>query len=113
MQPGDIVLSLCGHDQNHLFLVLQTRPDFVLIADGRYRRIEKPKWKKNKHVRSLAVSTSPVAVRLRDGLKVTNREVHKTLTEYRETAGLPSLAEERAVRDRLHKQPQARSRKGR
>lgn len=51
MKTGCIVKSMAGHDSGNLFLVLRQEGDYVLLADGKRRKIEKPKRKKCKHVR--------------------------------------------------------------
>jgi Ribosomal protein L14E/L6E/L27E len=51
---GDVVRSLAGHDKDSLFVVLDTLDDqYVLIADGKSRTVEKPKKKKKKHLRAI------------------------------------------------------------
>ena len=48
---GDVVRSTAGHDRGTLLLVLQTDGDRVAVADGRLRKLSKPKWKNRKHLR--------------------------------------------------------------
>lgn len=49
--PGDFVISECGRDRGGFFIVTgDGGPDYVLIADGKLRKVEKPKKKKLKHV---------------------------------------------------------------
>lgn len=52
MQIGDIVVSRKGHDKDKPFVVIaQMNEDFVLIADGKSRTLEKPKLKRKRHLR--------------------------------------------------------------
>ena len=44
---ADIVMSLSGRDKEQLFYVLELQDEYVLYADGKSRRIEHPKRKKN------------------------------------------------------------------
>lgn len=51
LAPGDFAVSKRGRDRGRMFIVTGIcGPNFVLIADGRLRKIEKPKKKKLKHV---------------------------------------------------------------
>lgn len=50
IQRGSLVYSIQGRDKGNLFLVLKKDGDFVYLADGDIRRLEKPKKKKIKHV---------------------------------------------------------------
>lgn len=43
IQPYEIVLSLAGHDQGKLFCVIGAEEDFVLLADGKGRKLDAPK----------------------------------------------------------------------
>ena len=47
---SDIVLSLTGRDRGQLMLVVAEEGDFLLLANGRARRAENPKRKREKHV---------------------------------------------------------------
>ena len=47
---SNIVKSIAGRDAGSLFFVLATEGDFLLLADGKRRRVESPKRKRRKHV---------------------------------------------------------------
>ncbi len=49
---GDIVQSKSGHDAKKYFVVIATlNESYILIADGKSRRLESPKQKNVKHVK--------------------------------------------------------------
>ena len=55
-EPGRVVESIQGRDRGIFFLVLErVSEEFVLIADGDLRRLEKPKKKMTKHLRAKPV----------------------------------------------------------
>lgn len=57
METGDIVVSRAGHDAGKAFIVTSIVSDkFVLIADGKSRKIESPKLKRTKHLRVVGKS---------------------------------------------------------
>ena len=76
---ADVVISLAGRDQGQLFYVLSTENGGLLLADGKGRRIEKPKRKKQKHVQKVLRSETRVAEKLRNGDKVLNSELRRDL----------------------------------
>ena len=76
---SNIVKSIAGRDAGDLFFVLETEGDFLLLADGKRRRVESPKRKKRKHVSFLGESHSVVAEKIRSGAKVTNSELRKAI----------------------------------
>lgn len=47
-----IVISLKGHDAGRAYLVMaEPSGDFLLLVDGKYRTLDKPKLKRTKHVK--------------------------------------------------------------
>ena len=80
--PGDIVLSLAGHDKNRLFLVHSIdKKGFLVIIDGRYRKLDKPKAKNPKHCMVVAKDLS---ILLHSQLKTTtNAEIYKLIQTYK------------------------------
>ena len=50
---GSLVYSLAGRDKGKIFAVLAVEKDFVYLADGDSRRVEKPKKKKIKHINKI------------------------------------------------------------
>ncbi|MBR6952020.1 MAG: KOW domain-containing RNA-binding protein [Oscillospiraceae bacterium] len=51
---ADIVRCTRGRDEGRLFLVLDAGDGYVLLADGKHRRVEAPKRKNPKHVQRVA-----------------------------------------------------------
>ena len=81
---SDIVRSIAGRDQGKLFFVLDTDGEFLLLADGKTRRLESPKRKKRKHTEFVERSDCRVAEKIRSEEKVTNSELRRTLAAYGE-----------------------------
>lgn len=75
---SNIVKSAAGRDEGDLF-VLDTQEEYLLLADGKSRRVEKPKKKKRKHVTFVGESHSVVAEKIRSSEKITNSELRKAL----------------------------------
>ena len=60
MKEGCIVKSLKGHDTGSIYVVLsEINESFVLLADGRYRKLENPKQKRVKHLELIAEAVLP------------------------------------------------------
>ena len=79
ISKSDIVISLAGHDKGKLFYVIDTDGVYVTLADGKQRRVEKPKRKKLIHVRKVLRSDSTLAQRIRSGEHVLNSELRREL----------------------------------
>ncbi len=78
---SDIVKSTAGRDKGKPFFVLETEGDFLLLADGKTRKLERPKRKKRKHTAFLARTDSRTAGKIRSGEKLTNSELRRTLAQ--------------------------------
>ena len=76
---SNIVRSVAGRDTGSLFFVLPTEGDFLLLADGKQRRLENPKRKRRKHVALVGESHSLVAEKIRSSEKITNSELRKAI----------------------------------
>ena len=76
---SNIVKSIAGRDAGSLFFVLATEGDFLLLADGKRRRVENPKRKRLRHVVPTGLDAGAAAERIRSSEKVTNSELRKAL----------------------------------
>ena len=76
---SSVVKSIAGRDKGKHFFVLETEEEFLLLADGKTRKVEAPKRKKRKHAQFAPVPDTRVAEKIRSGEKITNSELRKTL----------------------------------
>ena len=56
---GELVISQAGNDSGRIFAVIGVTEEHLILADGRSRRLEKPKLKKVKHVKPLGNELEP------------------------------------------------------
>lgn len=81
---SNIVRSNAGRDRGKLFFVLAVDGEYLLLADGKSRRVEAPKRKKRRHV--LFVAEDPgtrLAEKIQSGEKISNSELRRTLAAFR------------------------------
>ena len=76
---GDVVLSIAGRDTDSLFYILGNEGEYLLLANGKDRTIEKPKKKKHKHTKKVLRSETRVAEKIRNGDKILNSELRRDL----------------------------------
>ncbi len=80
---GDIVFSKAGRDKDRPFVVLEALDaQYAMLADGRVRRIDKPKKKKIKHLLKSGHVASNVQSKLNGNMEVTNRDLKRVLAEF-------------------------------
>ena len=83
---GSIVLANAGRDQDGLFFVVGEADGFVLLADGKRRKLEHPKRKNPVHLCPvLSEGFDHIVIRkLTEGTPVTNRELRQALAAFKE-----------------------------
>jgi ribosomal protein L14E/L6E/L27E len=79
LDVSDVVISKCGRDGGKKFFVMEIDGDYALIADGRMRRLEKPKRKKLRHLGLLEHGTGRTAQKIAAGEHVSNGEIRRAL----------------------------------
>ena len=79
---SSLIVSKAGRDKGQLFYVIDTDEQYVYLADGKSRRLEKPKRKKRKHVEQVPRTESRIAEKIRNGEKVLNSELRKELASF-------------------------------
>lgn len=81
IKAGSLVRSKAGRDKGGLFIVLAVDGDYVYMADGDLRRVEKPKKKKIKHLQLSYTVSEHISDKLLKNGSVTNSEVRKALAQ--------------------------------
>lgn len=77
---GRVVLSKAGRDKGKLFTVVgQIDQDYVLIANGTNRSVDKPKKKKIKHLNLMPDYLDSIRDKLLKGQKVLDADIRKSL----------------------------------
>ena len=76
---SDVVEATAGRDLGKRFFVIDTENEYLLLANGKDRTLEKPKRKKCKHVRKVLRPDTRVAAKLASGDKVLNSELRRDL----------------------------------
>ena len=86
MDPGlpdimisDVIISTAGRDKGNIFYCVGIDENYLLLANGKDRTLEKPKRKKRMHAQKVLRSETRVADKLRAGDKVLNSELRRDL----------------------------------
>ena len=82
VDKSSLVVSKAGRDQGQLFYVIDADEQYVYLADGKSRRLEKPTRKTRKHNEQIPRTESRIAEKIRNGEKVLNSELRKELASF-------------------------------
>mgnify|MGYP001084410321 CR=1 FL=1 len=74
IQIGSIVKALAGRDRYSYYVAVELHDGFVKIANGKERKLEKPKLKNTKHI-------SPTH-KVIDMNELTNKKLRRILMEF-------------------------------
>ena len=80
---GQIVRSTAGHDKGLLFCVVGEEAPFLLLANGKQRKLAAPKKKKDIHVERVGALDQKVLDKLIDGNSVSDRELRMALAAFK------------------------------
>ena len=85
VETGSVVRSKAGRDQGRLFLVVEeVDDDFVMIANGDLRKMDRLKKKRRKHLKPTGTVIQALKDRLSRGEKVEDHELRAWLREEEE-----------------------------
>ncbi len=80
---GALCKSLMGRDKDVYFIVYKVNLDnTIYIVDGNYRRLEKPKLKKLKHVRLYHIVFESIAEKINASKQLFDSEIYSALKPY-------------------------------
>ena len=83
----DIVISTAGHDKGRPYIVLKRDGAFLLLVDGKTRKLTNPKGKSLKHVKKAKMGTPELAGAFNSGT-ATDSLIRKELAKFRSEAGM-------------------------
>ena len=85
IELGSVVISKAGRDQGRRFLVVgEVDADFVWIANGDQRKMDRLKKKRRRHLKPTGQVVEALARRLSDGGVVEDHELRAWLREEEE-----------------------------
>ena len=85
IEIGSVVRSLAGRDQDRLFVVVQeVDADFVMVANGKLRGMDRLKKKRRKHLKPTGSVIEELRDRLAQGGTVEDHEIRSWLKKEEE-----------------------------
>lgn len=85
VELGSIVISKAGRDQGRAFVVVEeVDDDFVRVANGALRKMDRQKKKRRKHLKPTGKVVGAVAERLAAGQPIRDHELRDWLSEEEE-----------------------------
>ncbi len=80
LKLGDLAISTAGRDKGSIFLITEVEEKFVLIVDGKLRKVLKPKKKNKKHLKKIFNDgLSNLSERIQKGECVGNKRICRAI----------------------------------
>lgn len=79
---GQVVFSKSGRDKGNYFVVIDYTEPYVFICDGKLRRLENPKKKKEKHIQLTNYVDKDLKAMLENQSRINNADIRKSLSQY-------------------------------
>ena len=85
IEVGSVVISKAGRDAGRLFIVVEAvDDDFVMIANGDLRKLDRLKRKRRKHLKPTGTVVEALKEKLAKGEPIENHEVRSWLSKEEE-----------------------------
>ncbi|MCM1175789.1 MAG: KOW domain-containing RNA-binding protein [Blautia sp.] len=92
---GMLASSKAGHDKNTVYVIIKEETEYVYLADGGIRTLEKPKRKNKKHIQVIKKCPEPgFSDRVKAGL-AEDAEIRRVLKQY----GMSIIKQKQEVAD--------------
>jgi len=84
IDAGSLVYSIAGRDKGGVFVVLSKAGIYCYLADGKSRKADTPKKKKQKHIRPTGCNAKALQDKIALGERPTNSEIRRAIAAYHE-----------------------------
>ena len=79
---GQVVFSKSGRDRGFPFIIVAMEGNFVWLADGKIRRLLKPKMKKRMHIQPVKSIDDEIKIKITERLYLTDADLRKSLEPF-------------------------------
>ena len=81
---GFLASSKAGHDKDTIYVIIKEDTEYVWLADGKIKTVEKPKKKRKKHIQVIRYFyNEEMRFALSEGKKVSDLEIVMVLKDYK------------------------------
>ncbi|HIZ44325.1 MAG TPA: KOW domain-containing RNA-binding protein [Firmicutes bacterium] len=81
-EKGWFAVSAAGHDKGKLYVIVGWQDGYYLLADGKRKTLERPKRKKEKHLRVVHAQDDALVTGFKEQKPVRNEDVKRAIKLY-------------------------------
>lgn len=80
---GTFAKSKAGHDANQIYVIINCDDEYVYLADGRLKPVDKPKKKKRKHIQIIGYVDPVIGEKLKNNNLLINEDIKRAIKNYK------------------------------
>jgi len=80
---GYFGVSRAGHDCNEIYVIINNDSEYVYLADGKSKTVDKPKKKKKKHVQIIIHIDQAIKTKLSQNKLLINEDIKRAIKLYK------------------------------
>jgi len=82
-EVGCFGVSRAGHDCNEIYVIINNDSEYVYLADGKSKTVDKPKKKKKKHVQIIIHIDQAIKTKLSQNKLLINEDIKRAIKLYK------------------------------
>ncbi|MGN0514156.1 MAG: hypothetical protein ACI4GD_07740 [Lachnospiraceae bacterium] len=83
VKVGTFAKSKAGHDWNQIYVIIDCDDEYVYLADGKNRTVDRPKKKKIKHIQPILCMNETIRAKIENNNLLSNEEIKKAIKDYK------------------------------
>lgn len=80
---GTFAKSKSGHDAGQIYVIISCDREYVYLADGKLKLLEKPKKKKIKHIQKINYMDPELGEKFKNSNLLKNEDIKKAIKNYK------------------------------
>jgi len=76
---GCFGVSRAGHDRNEIYVIINSDEEYVYLADGKSKTVDKPKKKKKKHIQIIVHIDQAIQTKLNQNKLFINEDIKRAI----------------------------------
>ena len=71
-KAGMLAKAKAGHDKDQLYVIIKVEPEYVYLADGKKRTLDRPKKKNRRHVQIIKRASGELQTKFENGSNISS-----------------------------------------
>lgn len=82
-EKGYFAISKAGHDCNEIYVIINFDSEYVYLADGRLKTVDKAKKKRKKHIQVIKYIDQNIEIKIGQNKLLINEDIKRAIKLYK------------------------------